>query len=354
MAVSTIDPNGLNIGQIGGTRNKIINGAMVIDQRNAGAAVAATNEYTLDRWFGRENTDGAITVQQVSDAPAGFVKSAKVTVTTADASVGSSQFAYFAHRFEGLNISDFSFGTASASPITLSFWIKSSLTGTFGGAVTNGTNNNRAYPFTYTISSADTWEEKAITIAGDTSGTWATDSSQAMALFFGLGNGSSTTATAGAWTSTAGIQSATGAVDLISTLNATWQITGVQLEAGDTATPFEHRSYGQELALCQRYYIKFDGGGAGAKFGSGWAVSTSGTQFSFGVPVQMRSNPTLSYSLIDVWDSANIYAISSATSVGLYPGELTLQFNTSGLTTYRPCAIRQNATGGHVSFSAEL
>jgi hypothetical protein len=336
--------------------NRIFNGQMQIDQRNAGASVTPTNAYTLDRWFARENTDGAITVQQVTDAPTGFVNSAKITVTTADASIGESQFSYFAQRLEGFNISDFAFGTASASPITLSFWIKSSLTGTFGGSVSNGENNTRAYPFTYVISSANTWEQKSVTIAGDTSGSWATNNSQAMALFFGLGNGTGSTATAGAWTGTANIQSANGTVNLISTLSATWQITGVQLEKGSTATSFDYRPYGTELALCQRYYQRFTGTGtfcSSCSPGIAW-ISTNTSNHTSVFQTEMRTAPTLEQSGLNLRDplvgnfSATISLASGATTKG---AELTTS-GSSGLTTGRPYYIAANS--GFMAFNSEL
>ena len=152
-------------------KNRIINGAMVIDQRNAGASVTPTDAYTLDRWEAREDTDGAITVQQVSDAPTGFINSLKVTTTTADGSLSATQRVHIGQFIEGLNCSDLAFGSASASLVTLSFRVKSSLTGTFGGVLANSARN-RSYPFTYTINSANTWETKSVTIAGDTTGTW--------------------------------------------------------------------------------------------------------------------------------------------------------------------------------------
>jgi hypothetical protein len=240
-------------------RNRIINGDMRIDQRNAGASVtvnSTTVTHPVDRFFGQgQSTDGVFTLQQSSTAPAGFSTSVVATVTTADASVGTTQFYLFGQRIEGFNTSDLSFGTASAKTVTLSFWTRSSLTGTFGGVLTND-GFTRSYPFTYSISVADTWEYKTVTIAGDTTGTWVgSTNGVGLRIFWGLGVGADRSGTADAW---AGVQylSATGAVSVIGTLNATWYVTGVQLEAGSVATPFERRQYGQELALCQRYFEK--------------------------------------------------------------------------------------------------
>ena len=238
--------------------NRLINGGMTIDQRNAGASVtinATSNTYVMDRWRCRgETSDGVYTCQQVSEAPVGFKNSAKITVTTADASVDATKIYGFQQLIEGFNFADLDWGTASAKPITISFWVRSSLTGTFGGGLTNGASN-RSYPFTYTISVANTWEQKSITIAGDTSGTWASTNTTALRLNYNIGAGSDNIGTAGAWNSDNDF-SATGAIDIINTLSATWQITGVQLEVGSTATSFDYRPYGTELVLCQRYFEK--------------------------------------------------------------------------------------------------
>jgi hypothetical protein len=236
-------------------RNRIINGAMVIDQRNAGASVTISNsskDYTLDRWAAFETTDGVITVQQVSDAPAGFINSAKITTTTADGTLTADQRCQFTQDIEGLNVADLGWGTANAKTVTLSFWVKSSLTGTFGGSVANSAAN-RSYVFTYSISAANTWEQKSVTIAGDTTGTWLTTNSIGIRLYFGLGVGTDFQGTAGSWAGSFGIATS-GSTSVIGTLSATWQITGVQLEVGTQATSFEYRQYQQELALCYRYY----------------------------------------------------------------------------------------------------
>jgi len=232
--------DGVSSSGLYGFKNRLINSAMVIDQRNAGAAVT-TSTYCPDRWRVENSSDAAFSAQQVSDAPTGFVNSLKWTTTTADASLAATQYALVRQGIEGYNIADLMWGTASAATITISFWVKSTLTGTFGGVAGNGAFD-RSYPFTYTISSANTWEYKTITIAGDTTGTWATTNAAGMQLYFGLGTGTTYSGTAGAWTGS-GLISATGAVSVIGTLNATWQITGVQLEKGSTATSFDCRHY---------------------------------------------------------------------------------------------------------------
>jgi hypothetical protein len=270
-------------------KNRIINGAMQVDQRNSGASVTVNAEayiFTLDRWsaFGQA-TDGVYTIQRSTTAPVGFVNSLLATVTTADASIGASQFYILKHGIEGLNVADLNWGTANASTVTLSFWVRSSLTGTFSGSLANA-SYNRAYPFTYTINSANTWEQKSITIAGDTTGTWATDNTAGINLYFDLGSGSSNKGTAGAWTGT-GLIGVTGSVNLIGTSGATLNITGVQLEKGSTATSFDYRPYGTELMLCQRYFQRTP---------AFFAITTPGTETdvtgAYSMYVPMRANPT--------------------------------------------------------------
>lgn len=257
--------NAVNLASAAGTgfafRNRIINGAMEINQRSSASYTinAAGDTYTLDRFAaGGQSADGVYTVQPSSDAPAGFIKSALITVTTADASIGSTQYYDFQQNIEGTNIADFAFGTASAKTITLSFWVKSSLTGSFGGAFRNG-SFNRSYPFLYTITNANTWEYKTVTIPGDTTGTWLTDNQNGLNITWSLSDGSSRLSTAGSWQA-GNFAGATGQTQIMATNGATWRITGVQLEVGSVATPFERRPYGQELALCQRYYAVVNGG----------------------------------------------------------------------------------------------
>ena len=271
-------------------RNRIINGDMRVDQRNAGAAVtASTGTYTLDRWKAYDLSDAVFTVQQDSSAPTGFVNSAKVTITTADASIGAAQYNYFAQFIEGLNVSDLAWGTASAQSVTLSFWVRSSVTGTFGGAFANSAYN-RSYPFTYSISVANTWEQKTVTVAGDTSGTWLTTNGIGIEVYFDLGTGTDNTETSGAWVG-AGNIGADSTVQLATTLSATWYITGVQFEVGTVATPFERQIYSNQLAQCQRYYYRTTETSQPLSE-SGFAVSTTILRAYTKFPVTMRIAPT--------------------------------------------------------------
>jgi len=234
-----------------GFKNKIINGAMVINQR---ATTLTDSGYITDRWAYNAGAASKATIAQSSTAPAGtgFTNSLLVTSSTA-LSVGASDVHLLEHRFEGYNVSDLGFGAAGAATVTLSFWIRSSLTGTFSGALGNA-GPDRSYPFSYTIDAADTWEKKTITISGDTTGTWAKTNTTAFRLCFALAAGSNYVGTANAWTGSSNIFGVTGAKNLLATNAATWYITGVQLERGSTASSFEFRSYSKELMMCQRYY----------------------------------------------------------------------------------------------------
>jgi hypothetical protein len=245
----------LNVGQLGGRRNLIINGAMQVAQR--GTSSTESDIKTVDRWAIRHNSDGAFTQEQSTDAPAGFKNSFKVTIDTADTNLTGSQGLAFRTYLEGNSVSQLSFGTADAETITLSFWVKSSLTGDFGGNVQSGASTYRSYTFEYTINTADTWEYKTVTVVGDTSDVasrYPTDNSAGLKIWFGLGLGPDRQGPVGVWSDGIEGWQASDHVSVIGTLNATWQITGIQLEVGSVATPFEHRSYGEELALCERYY----------------------------------------------------------------------------------------------------
>ena len=271
-------------------RNRIINGDMRIDQRNAGASVTPTQDaFMTDRWKWGQSQASKFTAQQSTTAPSSFVNSLSMTVT-ASVSISSSDYFTVYQPIEGFNVADLGWGTANAQAVTLSFLVRSSLTGTFGGSIKNSASN-RSYPFTYTISAANTWELKSVTIAGDTSGTWLTTNGVGLALGFGLGVGSTFSGTAGSW-SGSNLLSATGATSVVGTSGATWQITGVQLEAGSVATPFEHRQYGQELALCQRYYFVNTGDGSFVAYA--FSVNTTDTyrHILYPWPVQMRATPT--------------------------------------------------------------
>lgn len=306
--------------QVTAFRNRIINGDMRIDQRRVGnSAISNDDLYSVDRWMAQSG-GGAInkySVQQVTDAPAGFINSLKVTSLSAYA-VSGADYADINQRIEGFNVADFEWGTANAKSITVSFWVKSSLTGSFGGAI-RGAGFTRSYAFIYTISSANTWEYKTITIPGDTSGTWGISNGVGLQLSFGLGNGSTYTGAAGSWGNTPAIQ-ASGTVSVIATNAATFFLTGVQLEVGTVATPFERRPYGTELALCQRYYFR-QAFAETQTWGSGHAQTTNLGRILTQSPVPMRTTPSFSSTATNVfvyagWNGSTVVA-NGVTSSGL-------------------------------------
>ena len=346
-------------------RNKIINGAMTIDQRNAGASVTPTSnaQYVLDRWFPALSQASKYSVQRTAaSAPIGFSHATLITSLSAYSSV-ASDFFYYAQKIEGFNVADLNWGTAGASTITASFWVRSSLTGSFSVRFVNN-SFNRPYVTTYTINSADTWERKTITVPGDTTGTWDTTNGPGIELAFDLGSGSNwTTSSANSWQAASNIK-LTGSVSLLGTNGATWYVTGVQLEAGDTATPFEHRSYGQELALCQRYFYKTYNQStvAGTATGVGiWSTtltaSNQGASFieQYGVPsskVTMRASPT-----VTTYDNAgNVGKVNYYEGASLISNRtVTFQFSAeTGFTFYSDNTTTKGGVAFHFTSSAEL
>jgi hypothetical protein len=305
-----------------GFKNRIINGAMVIDQRNAGASVTLTTNvtYTLDRWLGYLSVASKYSMQQSTTTATPFINSLLVT-SLSSYTVGAGEQFSIAQLIEGSNVYDLAWGTASAATVTLSFWVRSSLTGTFGGALRNSAGN-RSYPFSYTISAANTFEQKTITIAGDTTGTWLTTNGVGIGVVFGIGVGSTLSGTAGAWAA-GNLFSATGATSVVGTSGATFYITGVQLEKGSTATTFDYRPYGTELALCQRYYQICTIGWVGS--------TTNGNLYGGSVtyPVQPRTSTS------NAWISSSGLN-SFANSAGAFGGSTiygTFYYKTANATT---------------------
>ena len=280
-------------------RNRIINGDMRIDQRNAGAQITAANltsgTYMVDRFYYGAAQTSKFTAQQNAGSvtpPVGFTNYLGMTVASAYSVVASDYF-FVAQRIEGFNVADLAWGTANAKTVTLSFQVYSSLTGTFGGSIYNQAGTY-SYPFSYTISSANTWTAITVIIPGSTNGVWLTTNGFGMQITFGLGAGSTYTAPANAWV--AGLYTqANSTVSVVGTSGATFYITGVQLEVGTVATPFERRQYTTELQLCQRYYLQWTGSAVSNGFpaiGSGYAASTSQLVIFIPTPVQMRTSST--------------------------------------------------------------
>jgi hypothetical protein len=243
-----------------------------------------------------------------STATTGFTNSLLATSSSAY-TVGASEFFTIRQPIEGFNTADLGWGTANAKTVTLSFWVRSSVTGTFAGFIQNANDGSRTYPFTYTISSANTFEQKSITIAGDTSGTWLTNNGAGPAVCFSMGCGSTYLGTANAWTGST-VFGVTGQTNLVATSGATWYVTGVQLEVGSTATSFDYRPYGTELALCQRYYYRIKAAAAQQIIASsGLNYATNGSIVVVPYPVPLRTAPTA----LEQSGTAGDYRLSNAT-----------------------------------------
>jgi len=343
-----------------GFKNRIINGAMVISQRNGTSSVnigtsGGGSQYTLDRWNFDFGQAPKLSSAQSTDAPTGFSNSLLVT-SLAATTVGASDYFQVNQKIEGFNTSDLAFGSASAATVTLSFWVKSTLTGSFSGTLKNSAAN-RSYPFSYTINAANTWEQKTVTVAGDTSGTWIGGTNGiGLIANFSLGMGSTFSGTANAWAS-ANLGAVTGSVNMVSTNAATWQITGVQLEKGSTATSFDYRPFGTELQLAQRYFYKNFPATAGVAVASGYWFNTTYPIGTITFPVSMRTAPTFSVSAasdFNVLIPAGTASISSfvMSNAGTLSGRLDLTAATG--TTGQGNVIQTANTSAYFQLSAEL
>jgi len=370
MALTQVDQGLLSsIAQYTGFKNRIINGAMMIDQRNAGASITPTDaQFSADRWkngltqaskYSIRMMDGGVSGAsnyEAGAAPVGFSNSIKVTSLSAYTCGASDEFEVF-QNIEANNLSDLNWGTANAKTVTLSFWVKSSLTGTFGGAVTNGPTINYSFPFSYTISAANTWEQKTITIAGPTSGTfYQSGINVGLQLFFSFGGGSNVLGTANAWTGSS-LRGVTGQVNLVATNGATLYISGVQLEKGSTATSFDYRPYGTEFQLCQRYYqqISQSDGVSYQAFGLGMGQSSTNISVVNILPVPMRSAPSFAFNNIGNTFIGNGSIPSSVSMDIASTSTIMLNVRASGISTFGCYRwYRRDANAASLTLSAEL
>jgi len=343
---TSVAGSNLGAGNASIMKNRIINGAMVIDQRNAGSAVTlnAANIYTVDRFksyavggwtsavFSAQQNKGSVTT------PVGFVNYVGIATTTADSTLSTSTTYDFGQNIEGLNTADLGWGTANAKTITLSFQVYSNLTGTFGGSILNSAEN-RCYIFSYTISSANTWTPITVTIAGDTSGTWLTTNGVGIKVNFSLGSASNKLTTAGSWNGTA-YSGVTGQQNICASTANYIYLTGVQLEVGSSATGYEYRQYGQELALCQRYY-QYLPMVEGAYF---YNITTQTfRRFTVQFPVIMRANPTATV-------NSGVTGASSGPAIDGTPSVTGVGISASVAASTSSCYW----TSGIVTASAEL
>lgn len=357
----------LGAGNASSFKNRLINGGMSVSQRYGtstvtitDASTASTNGYVLDRWYIRaESAAGSkISTAQSTVAPTYF-KNSQIITSLSAYSIGAAEHFGLTQAIEGLNMYDLAWGTASAKPITFSFKVRSSLTGTFGGFIAND-DVSRVYNFSYTINAADTWEEKTITVQGDTTGTWRTDNGTGAFLSFSVAAGSSVTGAAGSWGTTFN-RSVTGQTSLVGTSGATWYITGVQFEVGTVATSFDFRSYGTELALCQRYYWKWlNDSGGGRYVANIQAYSSAGVYGKlFDFPVPMRTAPTCSRSGTITVYNANSNSAGNPSTVTLNQttkfsmGADDMYTGLSGLVAGN-CSVVSMANNGYFDASAEL
>ena len=325
-------------------KNRIINGAMVIDQRNAGASITPTTDtYLVDRWKCNVSASSKYSAQQNAGSvtpPAGFTNYFGVTSLSAYTVSGGETFGIF-QTIEGYNTADLNWGTANAKTVTLSFWVRSSLTGTFGLCIVNGYASTYSYPVTYTISAANTWQQISITIPGPTAGSWNTTNGTGMSIYFGLGVGPTYSGPSGSWANNQ-YYGATGATSVVGTNGATWYITGVQLEVGSTATAFEWRPYGTELQLCQRYYE------LGYYFLCCYGNGTNGVYSSIPIKVSKRASPTAT--VVSTDSTVNVVG-TVTTSVG---GTSNAATESLQLTYTGAPATGFTRVGANITMSAEL
>ena len=344
LTVDNINTTSINSGQTG-RKNFIINGACAIDQRNGGAAV--TSGYAIDRTHIEGFSGGGTgTAQRVTDSPSGFYYSLKVTVTGTDTSLAAADFYTLRHIIEGSNIAHLGFGASGGTSVTLSFFVKSSVTGTFCAGLGNG-SNNRTMPKEYTINATNTWEKKTLTFPADTTGTWGADANRGFSIRWCMGCGSTRQGTADQYNGGES-HGTSNQTNLFATNAATFQITGLQLEAGTTATDFEHRSIGEELALCQRYYYLVGSqardGNVSFNLGLG-ALNTSNSAFMhFSFPTEMRATPTLDHT-----NGADYYRFFNDGGGANLDGAFTI-WNPTRVQSFASCTLDSSLTAGGAVF----
>ena len=345
-------------------RNKIINGSMQIRQR--GTSFTA-NGYTLDRWSWNASNDGASAITHTTTAPPGFGNSLKVDTTTADTSIAAGQFAQLNYKLEAQNLQDFAFGTSSAKSITLSFWVRSNKTGDYNFAIRQIDNSSKQVSSVYTINSADTWEKKTFTYAGDTSGVIDNNSGQGLQISWNLAIGSTYTGgtARSTWTTYANADFGAGhSVNLMDNTANEWLLSGVQLEVGSTATDFEHIPYADELARCQRYcWVSTYISGAFLGMGTSWNSDSVGGVIH--LPVPMRADPSITFSSGNDFESTMVFSNTDTLSGGMSrPYSSAPPFsefgwrgiNSGAFTTGQAVILRykDGQTDGKITAEAEL
>ena len=350
-------------GQSLGYRNVITNGAMQVAQRATSvASITTSGYYTADRFQINVGTLGTWTQSVENDAPtgSGFRKSLKMTCTTADASPAAGDLLILETKVEGQNLQQFLKGTASAKAFTLTFWVKGSTTGTYISELRDH-DNSRVVSASYTISAANTWEKKTLSFPADTTGAFDNDNALSLSVFWWLGAG--TDYTSGTlnttWASVTNANRAVGQTNLGGATSRSWQITGVQLEAGSVATPFEFEDYGTTLAKCRRYYTRFAGGSVYSNIAQGHAALTTAISITWNLPVAMRVEPTsIDVSSVAASDFINAVLVPSSVTIesgNSGPDVVHLVCAVTGATQFRPYVLgNNNNADGYVGVGAEL
>jgi hypothetical protein len=344
-----------------GFKNRIINGGMVVNQRGGTVTPGAGGTYGIDRFYGYASGGGVFTAVQSTDTPSGsgFSYSNLLTVTTPDSSIGATEYYSTGQFIEGYNVADLMWGTANAKTVTLSFWVKSSVTGSYSACLYNNAGD-RCYPAAFTISAANTWQQVTLTVAGDTSGTWLTTNGIGLALRIDLGSGASFNGTANTWNTSGGFVGirTSSNVDWIATNGATFYYTGVQLEKGSTATSFDYRPYGTELALCQRYYQRIsDSVNTNVFVATGLAYTATRFFTSTYFKVQMRIPPqAVDFSNLRIQNVGSAYTVTAVTAIANSTTAIgATEMNVaSGLTANGYYYVDTSSTSGYLGFTAEL
>lgn len=356
MPLTQVQPGMLGTPQPYNFKNRIFNGAMTVDQRNNGASVSVTADFTtyygVDRFVTVKASSGVYSIAQSSIAPAGFTASCRAVVTTADSSVAVGDLAYIGQVIEGYNVADLGWGTANAQTVTVSYWVRSNLTGTYCLGITNA-DGSRTFITNYTINAANTWEYKTITVPGDTTGTWGKTNGGGIAIRFGLMAGTNFQQAAGSWGTVNAIGSSSQ-INWMATVGNDFLITGVQLEVGVTATGFDYRPFGTELALCQRYYQQNK---------ASISTANGATEVRGMVPllVQLRATPILGKTSGNFFFGDMVSYASTSTSTPVIAeinNDLHVSFNLggfTGMTAYR--TYKHETSSGNpalITMSAEL
>lgn len=332
-------------------RNLVINGAMEIDQRNSGGATTPTAAaFVIDRWLANLSVASKLTFQQVADAPPGFINSLKATVASQYAP-GTSEAFFLTHAVEGLNCTPLNLGLASALTVTVSFWAKASVPGTYSMFLRNSAAN-RYYCFTQALTAS--WVRYTKTLQLDATGTWLTTNGIGLQLGFDLGSGTASQGAAGAWGASTVIE-ATGALQFVNQVGtSTLNLTGVQIEPGSAAKAFERLSYPLELLRCLRYFTQVTGLSAATNFGTGQVFTT--TAANMNLPGNMRATPTVTVSGLQIFDGSTTLSISAVNGVVQGANQITVPVTVTGgtLAVGRAGVFKASGTSDYIRLDADI